>query len=68
MSAKKEIIIAETDCDDDPYIHCCMYEKHYEYTDAESLFEDHKADHFMVILFTKNNFQGKVKITIEEIE
>ena len=58
--------------DDDPYVHCCMYEKEYEYEgDIVNIFgeeDKHRADHFMVILFTKNNFSGKVKMTLESIE
>lgn len=65
----KEVIILDAGYkDDDPYVHCCMNEKHYEYIEAESMYEDHKADHFMVVLFTKNNFHGKVRMTLESIE
>ena len=64
----KEVIILDVgEYEEEPYIHCCMYQKDAEYVDAESLFDDHKANHFMITLFTKNNFSGKVKMTLESI-
>jgi len=65
----KEVIILDAGgFDPDPYIHASMYENEFDYVDGETLYDDSRANHYMVILFTKNNFHGKVRMTLESME
>ena len=64
----KEVIYAKAYGDDD-YIHCCRYEKTFEYLpDNPSIDDNHKGGHFEVIIFTTKKFDGRVRITIESVE